>query len=67
MKKFEEAAVIEIAGKDLIRKNKVLDMLKYKLTRNEKKIKDADNEEQRRKLQYQREELIVIIENVENM
>lgn len=67
MKKFEEAAVIEIAGKDLIRKNKVLDMLKYKLTRNEKKYDDAWNDEERRKIQYQIEELKIIIENVENM
>ena len=67
MKKFEEAAVIEIAGKDLIRKNKVLDMLKYRLTRNEKKYDDAWNDEERRKIQYQIEELKIIIENVENM
>ena len=57
----------DVTGKKLIEKDVLLDFLNYRLTRNAKKYDDAWNDEERRKIQYQREELMVIIENVENM
>lgn len=57
----------DVTGKKLIEKDALLRWLNYKLTRNEKRAKNAYNDEERRKLQYQREELIDIIENVKNM
>ena len=57
----------DATGKKLIEKDVLLDFLNYRLTRNAKKYDDAWNDEERRKLQNQIEELMVIIENVENM
>ena len=57
----------EATGKKLIEKDVLLNFLNYRLSRNAKRYEDADNDEERRKIQYQREELMVIIENVENM
>ena len=67
MKKFEVPEVVEISGKELVRKGKVLDMLKDKMEMNEKRYEKADNDDERRKLQYQWEELKIIYENIENM
>lgn len=57
----------DVTRKKLIEKDALINWLNYKLTRNEKRAKNAYNDEERRKLQYQREELIDIIENVKNM
>ena len=57
----------DATGKKLIEKDALLEWLNYRLTRSAKKYDDAWNDEERRKIQYQREELMVIIENVENM
>ena len=57
----------DATGKKLIEKDALLEYLNYRLTRNAKKYDDAWNDEERRKIQYQIEELKIIIENVENM
>ena len=57
----------DATGKKLIEKDALLEWLNYRLTRSAKKYDDAWNDEERRKIQYQIEELKIIIENVENM
>ena len=58
---------VDTTGKKLIEKDALLNFLNYRLSRNAKRYEDADNDEERRKIQYQIEELKIIIENVENM
>lgn len=48
-------------------KDAVLDMLDYRLSRKEKQITAAVNAEQKKKLQYQKEEILIIIEKVQEM
>lgn len=51
----------------LIEKSDVLNMLNYRLSRKDKQMNESSNAEEVKKLQYQKEEVLVIIEKVQGM
>lgn len=51
----------------MIKKEDVLNMLNYRLSRKGKQMNESSNREEIKKLQYQKEEILMIIEKVQGM